>query len=46
MRKPGLAVVECLPVIPKGLENSDLMNELENVIEKRTNELLAESTLK
>ena len=42
MRKPGVAVVECLPVIPAGLENSELMSELEKSIEKRTNQLIAE----
>ena len=42
MRKPGLAVVECLPLIPAGLENSELMNKLEQTIEKRTNQLISE----
>ena len=42
MRKPGLAVVECLPLIPAGLENSELMTKLEQAIEKRTNQLISE----
>ena len=43
MRKPGLAIVECLPIIPAGLENSALMSELEHSIEKRTNQLITEA---
>ena len=43
MRKPGLAIVECLPMIPAGLENSALMSELEHSIEKRTNQLITEA---
>jgi hypothetical protein len=42
MRQPGIAVVECLPLIPAGLENSVLMSELEQSIEKRTNQLITE----
>jgi 1-acyl-sn-glycerol-3-phosphate acyltransferase len=43
MRKPGLAIVECLPMIPAGLENSALISELEHSIEKRTNQLITEA---
>ncbi len=43
LRKPGTAVVEFLPPIPAGLPTSQFMARLENEIETRSSELLAEA---
>ena len=43
MRTPGTAVIEFLPTIPAGKSLSDFMEELENVVETRSEELLVES---
>lgn len=42
-RKPGLAVVEFLPPIPPGMELRPFMAQLEQVIETRSNALMAEA---
>ena len=42
-RAPGLAVVEFLPAIPPGRELKPFMAELEQVIEPRSNELMADA---
>lgn len=42
-RKPGLAVVEFLPVIEPGMELRPFMTHLEQVIESRSNALMAEA---
>lgn len=42
-RKPGLAVVEFLPVIEPGMELRPFMAHLEQVIESRSNALMAEA---
>ena len=42
-RKPGLAVVEFLPRIPKGLPLDQLMKQLETVIEAQSDVLMAEA---
>jgi 1-acyl-sn-glycerol-3-phosphate acyltransferase len=42
LRKPGLAVVEFLPTIPVGLDKDAFMSVLEEVVEKRSNELMLE----
>lgn len=42
-RKPGVAVVEFLPVIEPGLERDAFMAQLEDVVETRSNELMAEA---
>lgn len=42
-RKPGLAVVEFLPVIPAGLPQSEFMTRIEDVIETASNRLMAEA---
>lgn len=43
LRKPGLAVVEFLPVIEQGAGQADFMQRLEDEIETRSNELMAEA---
>lgn len=43
MRKPGLAVVEFLPVIPAGLEKETFMEQLEDVVEGQSNRLMKEA---
>lgn len=42
-RAPGLAVVEFLPAIPPGMELRPFMARLEQVIESRSNALMAEA---
>lgn len=42
-RDPGLAVVEFLPAIPPGLALRDFMSRLEDAVEARSNELMAEA---
>lgn len=42
-RKPGLAVVEFLPRIPRGMDNAGFMVELEEVVEGASNRLMAEA---
>lgn len=42
-RKPGLAVVEFLDPIPPGLEREAFLAQLEQVVETRSNELMAEA---
>lgn len=42
-RKPGLAVVDFLPAIPKGLERRAFMQQLEETIETRSDALMAEA---
>ncbi|MCF2904754.1 1-acyl-sn-glycerol-3-phosphate acyltransferase [Octadecabacter sp. CECT 8868] len=43
LRKPGTAVVEFLPRIPVGTELPEFMKQLEEVVETRSNELMAEA---
>ncbi|MBW6505169.1 MAG: 1-acyl-sn-glycerol-3-phosphate acyltransferase [Rhodobacteraceae bacterium] len=43
MRKPGLAVVEFLPMIPPGLEIGDFMTRMEAEVEGASNRLMAEA---
>ncbi|MEO0523028.1 MAG: lysophospholipid acyltransferase family protein [Pseudomonadota bacterium] len=43
LRKPGLAVVEFLPPIEAGLDKDTFMNELETVVESRSNALMQEA---
>ncbi len=43
MRKPGVAVVEFLPTIDPGLQARDFMQQLEEVVETRSNQLMAEA---
>jgi 1-acyl-sn-glycerol-3-phosphate acyltransferase len=42
-RKPGLAVVEFLPLIPPGLERADFMARLEAEVEEASDRLIAEA---
>jgi len=42
MRKPGLATVEFLPVIEPGRDKEQFLIDLEEVVETRSNELMAE----
>ncbi|MBS8226628.1 lysophospholipid acyltransferase family protein [Vannielia litorea] len=42
-RKPGVAVLEFLPEIPPGLEPKAFMARLEEVVEARSNQLMAEA---
>lgn len=42
MRKPGLAIVEFLEPIEPGVERADFLEQLERVIESRSNELMRE----
>lgn len=42
-RAPGLAVVEFLPRIPAGLPKREFIAQVEVVVEKRSNELMAEA---
>ncbi|SLN64170.1 1-acyl-sn-glycerol-3-phosphate acyltransferase [Pseudoruegeria aquimaris] len=42
-RKPGLAVVEFLPRIPAGLDRDTFMKQLEEVVETRSDALMAEA---
>ncbi len=43
LRKPGLAVVEFLPVIEPGLSIQDFMAEVEKVVETASDQLMAEA---
>lgn len=43
LRKPGLAVVEFLPVIASGLEQATFMATIEDVIETASNRLMSEA---
>lgn len=43
LRKPGVAVVEFLPVIEPGLERDEFMARLENEVENRSDALMAEA---
>lgn len=43
LRKPGLAVIEFLPVIEPGLSNADFMDRLETEIETASNNLMEEA---
>jgi len=43
MRRPGTATVEFLPPIPAGLPMAEFMARLEEVVETRSNELMAEA---
>lgn len=43
LRKPGLAVVEFLPLIPSGLPNEVFMARIEDEIEAGSNRLMAEA---
>lgn len=43
LRKPGLAVVEFLPRLERGMERNAFMSELEQVVEARSNALMAEA---
>lgn len=43
LRKPGLAVIEFLPVIEPGLNNADFMDRLETEIETASNNLMKEA---
>jgi 1-acyl-sn-glycerol-3-phosphate acyltransferase len=43
LRKPGLAVVEFLAVIPPGLPNGEFMTRLESVVESNSDRLMAEA---
>jgi len=42
-RKPGLAVIEFLPLVPAGLNTAELMGLLEGQIEARSDALMAEA---
>lgn len=42
-RKPGTAVVEFLSPIPAGMDQRDFMKTLEEVVETRSNELMAQA---
>ncbi len=42
-RKPGTAVVEFLPRIPKGLDKETFMARLEDMVETRSNALMADA---
>ena len=42
-RKPGLAVVEFLPVLPAGLGQEEFMRRLEDEVETASNQLMAEA---
>lgn len=43
LRKPGVAVVEFLPVIEPGMTRDEFMVHLENVVETRSDALMAEA---
>ncbi|NRB05887.1 MAG: 1-acyl-sn-glycerol-3-phosphate acyltransferase, partial [Rhodobacteraceae bacterium] len=43
MRHPGLGVVEFLPPIPPGLDRDTFMAQLEEVVETKSDELMAEA---
>ncbi|MFX0542190.1 lysophospholipid acyltransferase family protein [Roseovarius sp. S4756] len=43
LRKPGVAVVEFLPVIPEGLHRADFMARLESEIEEASDSLMKEA---
>jgi 1-acyl-sn-glycerol-3-phosphate acyltransferase len=43
LRKPGVAVVEFLPVIEPGLPRDDFMRQLEQSVEARSDALMAEA---
>ncbi|MCF6271985.1 MAG: 1-acyl-sn-glycerol-3-phosphate acyltransferase [Rhodobacteraceae bacterium] len=42
-RKPGIAIMEFLPAIPAGIPMQEFLTELENVVESRSNQLMAEA---
>ena len=42
-RRPGVAVVEFLDTLPAGLERTDFMKQLQDVVEARSDALLAEA---
>ena len=42
-RKPGLAIMEFLPTIPAGKPMKEFLEELEDVVETRSNELMKEA---
>jgi 1-acyl-sn-glycerol-3-phosphate acyltransferase len=42
-RKPGLAVVDFLPLIPSGLERAEFMARLESEVETASDQLIAEA---
>lgn len=46
LRKPGVAVVEFLPVIEPGLSRDDFMQQLEDAVESRSDALMAEAGFK
>lgn len=46
LRKPGLAVVEFLPVIPPGLPTPEFMRRLEDEVETASDALMAEAGFK
>ena len=46
LRKPGVAVVEFLPIIPPGLSNSAFMERLEHEVETASDALMAEAGFK
>jgi 1-acyl-sn-glycerol-3-phosphate acyltransferase len=43
LRKPGLAVVEFLPVVPPGRPLKSFMNDLERTVEQASDALMAEA---
>jgi len=43
MRKPGVAVVEYMDPIPPGMPRDEFMAHLEEIVEKRSNELMVEA---
>ena len=45
-RKPGLAVIEFLPVIPPGLETQAFLSKLETTVESNSDRLAAEAGFK
>lgn len=42
-RKPGLAVVEFLPILPAGLDKRDFLIQLEQLVETHSDRLMAEA---
>jgi len=46
LRKPGLAVVEFLPPIPAGEDQRQFLLKLENLVETRSNALMADADLR
>lgn len=43
LRKPGTAIVDFLPAIPIGLPKEEFLSRLEETVEARSNELMAEA---